>query len=89
MTAGGRIRRYATGDGEGAQSSAKRGCPVEENGGRAGCRYGYFEGSREGKIVNLERLWQTIAEVRCRLGLQKVLEHRACRLLDQPRSTQR
>ena len=36
-----------------------------------------------------ERRRRTVAEVRRRLGPQKVSERRACRILDQPRNTQR
>jgi len=83
------VRRQATGDSERAQSPVKRQCPVEENGGQAGSRHGDFEGSREGKRVRPQRPRRTIAEVRCRLGPQKVSERRAYRVLDPPRSTQR
>ena len=31
MTAGGRVRRQATGDGEGVQNPAERECPAEED----------------------------------------------------------
>ena len=89
MTAGGRVRRQATGDGKGAQSPAERECPAEKDGEQAGSRHEDFEGSRDGKLVSPERRRRTIAEVHCRLEPQKVSERRACRVLDPPRSTQR
>ena len=82
-------RRHGSGDGEGAQSLAETECSAEEDGGRPGSGHGDFEGSREGKLVSPERRRRTIAEMRRRLGPQKVSERRACRVLNQPRSTQR
>ena len=47
------------------------------------------EGSREGKLLSPERRRLTVAEVRRRLGPETVSERRACRVLGQPRTTQR
>ncbi len=46
-------------------------------------------GSREGKLVSPKRRQRTITEVRRRWGPEKVLERRACKVLGQPRGTQR
>ena len=51
--------------------------------------YGDSQGSREGKLVGLERRRQTVNELRRCLEPLKVSERRACRVLDQSRSTQR
>ena len=48
-----------------------------------------LEGSREGKLLSPERRRLTVAEVRRRLGPETVSERRACRVLSQPRTTQR
>ena len=55
-----------------------------EDGGRAGSRHGDLKGNHEGKLVSLERRRRTTTEVRRRLEPLKVLERRACRVLDQP-----
>ena len=47
------------------------------------------EAAKGNYLVNPERRRRTTTEVRRRLGPQKVSERRACRVLDQPRSTQR
>ena len=39
--------------------------------------------------MNPERRRRTVQTVRCRLGHDKISERRACRALNQPRSTQR
>ena len=39
--------------------------------------------------MNPERRRRTVEKVRCRLGHDRISERRACRALDQPRSTQR
>ena len=48
-----------------------------------------LKGSREGKLLSPERRRLTVAEVRRRLGPETVSERRACRVLGQPRTTQR
>ena len=80
---------HAAGDGQGTQSPAERERSAEKDGCREDSQYGDFKGSHEGKLVSPERRHRTTTEVRRRLGAQKVLERRVCRVLDQPRSTQR
>ena len=80
---------HAAGDGHGIQSPAEIEGSTEEDGPRAGSGHGDPQGSREGKLVSPERRRRTTTEVRRRLGPQKVSGRRGCRVLGQPRSTQR
>ena len=76
-------------DGQGAEGSAAGERPVEEGGGEPGLGHGDPAGGRQGKLVSPERRRRTVAEVRRRLGPDEVSERRACRVLGQPRGTQR
>ena len=80
---------HAAGDGQGTQCPAKKERSGEEDGRLAVSGHGGPQGTRERKLVSPDRRQRTTTEVRHRLGLQKVLERRGCRVLDQPRSTQR
>ncbi|MDB4676923.1 DDE-type integrase/transposase/recombinase [bacterium] len=62
---------------------------AEEDGRRAGSRYGDSQGGCQGKLVSPERRRRTVSAVRSRLGPERVSERRACRVLGQPRNTQR
>ena len=83
------VRRYAAGYGEGIEEPSKGECSFETNGCESSVGYGDIEGSGEGKLVSPERRRRTIKQVRPRLGPQRISERRACRVLGQPRSTQR
>ena len=83
------IWRHSAGDGQGTQSPAERERATEKDDRRADAGYGDCEGSHEGELVSPERRRRTIKELRRRWGSQKVSECRACRVLDQPRSTSR
>ena len=83
------VRRYGSGNGQGAEGSPEGEHTAEEAGGRSGLGQRHLEGSREGKLLSPERRRLTVTEVRRRLGPETVSERRACRVLGQPRTTQR
>ena len=83
------VRRYGSGDGQGAEGPPEGEHTAEEAGGRSGLGQRHLEGSREGKLLIPERRRLTVTEVRRRLGPETVSERRACRVLGQPRTTQR
>ena len=83
------VRRYGSGDGQGAEGPPEGEHTAEEAGGRSGLGQRHLEGSREGKLLSPERRRLTVTEVRRRLGPETVSERRACRVLGQPRTTQR
>ena len=76
-------------DGQATESSGERERKAEEDGSRASPRYGDPQGGRQGKLVSPERRRRTVSTVRSRLGPERVSERRACRVLGQPRNTQR
>ena len=84
-----KVWRYGAIDDQGAESTPEGERSAEEDGRRTGFGHGDPEGSRQGKLVDPERRRRTVQEVRRRLGPDRVSERRACRVLGQPRSTQR
>ena len=83
------MRWHGSGNGQGVEGPAEREHTAKEAGGRSGPGQRHLEGSREGKLLSPERRRLTVAEVRRRLGPETVSERRACRVLSQPRTTQR
>ena len=67
----------------------KRERTAEEDGCRAGYRYGDSQGGCRGKLVSPARRRRTVSIVRSRLGRERISERRACRVLVQPGNTQR
>ena len=62
---------------------------IESDDCRAGSGHEDPQGGRQGKLVSPERRRRTVSTVRCRFGPERVSERRACRVLVQPRNTQR
>jgi len=83
------VRWHETRDGQAAESLGERERKAEEDGRRASPRYGDSQGGCQWKLVNPERRRRTVSAVRNRLGRERISERRACRVLGQPRNTQR
>ncbi len=62
---------------------------AEKDGCCAGSRYGDPQGGCQGKLLSPERSRCKVSTVRSRLRPERVSERRACRVLGQPRNTQR
>jgi len=80
---------YGSVDGQGVEVPSERERSSEEDGCRTGFGHGDSQGVLQGKLVDPERRRRTVKEVRRRLGPDRVSERKACRVLGQPRSTQR
>ncbi len=80
---------HETRDGEASEEIGELERTAEEDGCRAGCRYGDYQGGRQGKQVSPERRRRTVSTVRIRLGRECTFKRRSCRLLGQTRNAQR
>ncbi len=82
------VRRHAAGDGQAVEGVAEGELSPEEGGCGPGFGYGDPSRGRPGKLVVPSRV-AAVTEVRRRLGPDRVSERRACRVLEQPRSSYR
>ena len=80
---------YEASNGPATEGSGERKRSAKEDDCRAGCRQEDPQGGCQGKRVSLERCRRTMSTVRTHLGAERVSQRRACRVLGQPRNTQR
>ena len=83
------IRRRSDGSGKASEGTGAGERPVEEAGGRGGTGQGHPARGRLGKLLSPAQRRRTVEHVREALGPDHISERRACRVLGQPRSTQR
>jgi len=80
------IRRGENGNGETAQGAGKGEQQAQEAGGRVGLGHGHAQGDRQGKVVGPARRREAVEHLQQTFGAG---QRRACRVVEQPRSTQR
>ena len=83
------IRRDEDESSQAAQGTRAGEHPAQASAGRCGTRQGDLEGGRKPKLLSPARRRRTVEHVRGTLGHDAVSQRRACRVLGQPRSTQR
>src|ERR1700691_3753211 len=80
------VRRYEGRRRQTPERARAREHQVEEDRGRPGARHRHVEGAEPGKLLAPDRRRRAVVALQVRFG---VSERRACRLIGQPRSTQR
>ena len=83
------VRRSSSRPSEAVEGIGKRECSSEASIGRCGVGQVDSQGSSFGKLLSPAKRRRAVQHVRDALGHARVSERRACRVLSQPRSTQR
>lgn len=80
------VRRYEGRRRQAAQGAGTRECPAEADRGRPGVGHRRAQGGVPGKILSPARRRAAVAMLQRKFGMS---QRRACRVINQPRSTQR